>query len=341
MTGTESGGDGGAYEDVNEDGSVAGLEASFVEVDGRTDRVDGVRTRYYEYGEGDPLVLLHGGNWSGTASANTWSTVIEPLSENYRVLAFDRLGCGMTGVPEDEDDWVYGAELEHAISFLDTVGCEEVHLAGQSRGGGIGGRIAVEIPDRVKTFTPINSATLSPTSPDKDFFYSRALRDAPDDEDSPTYEADHFRHVYEMHEYSPHHVTDEYAMAAGYMETLPKSRRVAETMEAGQQERWLETLEEHMTDTCSRIRQGRLQMPILLYWGRNDPSVPLTSGISLYELLAKKNPRVYMEILNRAGHHPYREYPEIFVDRLDSFVQFHEERGYDYGAPETTYDASG
>lgn len=41
-------------DDVNDDASIEGLTAEFVDV-------DGVRTRYYDEGSADPFVLLHGG----------------------------------------------------------------------------------------------------------------------------------------------------------------------------------------------------------------------------------------------------------------------------------------
>src|SRR5580692_12018272 len=50
----------------NQDGSIAGLHAKFIDV-------QGVKSRYYEMGEGEPLVLVHGEGWSGHSSANTWS----------------------------------------------------------------------------------------------------------------------------------------------------------------------------------------------------------------------------------------------------------------------------
>lgn len=327
------------YADVNEDGSIEGLEASFVEVNGVTDRVDGIQTRYYEYGKGEPLVLLHGGNWSGTSSANTWSRVIEGLAEHFRVLAPDRLGCGLTENPGKEDDYVYSAELEHMLSFIDTMGADEFHIGGQSRGGGIAGRVAAEVPERTKSLIVVNSGTLSPPAGDKEYFKARALRDAPTDEDSPTYHADYHKHYYSLHEYSPDHVTDEFAMAAGYMAAQEKARETARVLEdEGRQERWRETLEDHMELTHRRMKDGDMQMPILLYWGRNDRSRPLHAGIALYEIMAKENPRAEMHIVNKAGHHPYREYPEKFVDRVASLVSFYEEHGYDYGEPARTYD---
>ena len=38
--------------------------------EGRFIDVDGVRTRYFEAGQGQPLVLIHGGQWPATASAD-------------------------------------------------------------------------------------------------------------------------------------------------------------------------------------------------------------------------------------------------------------------------------
>jgi hypothetical protein len=40
-------------------------EAKFVDV-------AGVRTRYFEGGQGEALVLVHGGQWPATASADGW-----------------------------------------------------------------------------------------------------------------------------------------------------------------------------------------------------------------------------------------------------------------------------
>lgn len=327
------------YAHVNRDGSIDGLEASFVEVDGITSRTDGIRTRHYDVGQGDPIVLLHGGNWSGITSANTWSTVIEGLSESFRVLAPDRLGCGITDNPERDDDFVYGTELEHMISFLNTVDADEFHIVGQSRGGGIAARVAAEIPERTKTLVVVNSATLAPHSNDKSFFYERSMRDAPTEEGSATYHRDHYEHLYSMHQYSDHHITDEFLDAAAYMRSRPKAERTAEVLEEhGGQERWEKTMVEHMEETHHRLRTGELQMPTLVYWGRHDPSVPLRAGIGLYELIADGNPQAEMTTINQAGHHPYREYPDEFVEKLTSFVEFREEHGYDCGFPETTYD---
>ena len=64
-----------------ENAAVAGLEAKFVDV-------NGVRTRYYEYGEGEPMVLVHGGGRGTTSSANNWSPVIPLLASRAAKTPF-------------------------------------------------------------------------------------------------------------------------------------------------------------------------------------------------------------------------------------------------------------
>ena len=73
--------------------------------------VNGIRTRYYEAGSGEPLLLVHGSRPTGTSSANTWVPVIRGLAQRYHVVAPDRRGHGMT----DEPNAGYSphAEVEH------------------------------------------------------------------------------------------------------------------------------------------------------------------------------------------------------------------------------------
>ncbi len=76
-------------------------------IDGHTAKVtevDGVPVRYYEAGEGEPVILLHGGRRSVFNSANMWAANISGLAERFHVYAVDRLGYGLElgGVPRDQ-----------------------------------------------------------------------------------------------------------------------------------------------------------------------------------------------------------------------------------------------
>ena len=59
-----------------------------MEIHRRTAVVDGLVTSYLEAGEGDPVVLLHGGEFGASAEIG-WEHNISALAVHYRVLAPD------------------------------------------------------------------------------------------------------------------------------------------------------------------------------------------------------------------------------------------------------------
>src|ERR1019366_615012 len=58
---------------ANDPASLPGLTSKFVDV-------KGVKTRYYEMGQGEPMVLVHGGATAGSSTANVWSRNIPGLA---------------------------------------------------------------------------------------------------------------------------------------------------------------------------------------------------------------------------------------------------------------------
>jgi 2-hydroxy-6-oxonona-2,4-dienedioate hydrolase len=300
---------------VNETASICGHQAKFMDV-------DGLRTRYYDVGDGEAMLLCHGGNPSGTSSANTWAPNLTGLGKRFRVLAADRLACGMTDNPQDKKDYTMAATVDHMGNFMTTLGLENVHMVGQSTGGYVAARLALEHRDKVKTLTIVDSATLGP--PVGDFAQRRKILFAgrPDDTTSPTYFADRYRYHMGVMSYTTEHVTEEWIQAAAYMRGLPKAVRTAQDLGEADVNYFRETLPPHKAETHQWIREGRLHMPTLLYWGRNDPSAVFEIGVALFEMLSQTNSKVRMHVVNRAGHFHYREYPEEFNHNLISFIDY-------------------
>jgi len=95
--------------------------------------VGGIRTHYLEAGDGDPLVLLHSGEF-GAGAALTWEHNIDALAEHFRVIAPDWLGFGQT---DKLHDFVSGSDrrMRHMAAFLRTVDVDGALFAGCSMGG--------------------------------------------------------------------------------------------------------------------------------------------------------------------------------------------------------------
>lgn len=98
---------------------------------------------YQEYGEGPPLLILHGllgasGNWH-TLSRNVFA-------QHFHVYAVDLRNHGRS--PHDEV-FDYPHMVEDIVRFLEVHQLEQVMLLGHSMGGKVAMWMALEHPDRV------------------------------------------------------------------------------------------------------------------------------------------------------------------------------------------------
>src|SRR3954471_2892555 len=96
-----------------------GMSAAYLP-EPKTIDVDGIGTRYYEAGSGDPIVMIYGGNFGTSdsgSSAYTWSRNWRALAEHHRVILPDKLGQGHTDNPRN-DDYTMRAVVQHLAGFL-------------------------------------------------------------------------------------------------------------------------------------------------------------------------------------------------------------------------------
>ena len=90
----------------------------------------GHRIRYWDKGEGRPLVLVHG--FSGSA-AFEWGRVFDTLAKNRRVIALQCIGFA----PGEQPDIVYStaALTDHLGAFFTALNLRDITLVGESFGG--------------------------------------------------------------------------------------------------------------------------------------------------------------------------------------------------------------
>jgi pimeloyl-ACP methyl ester carboxylesterase len=103
-----------------------------MDVQRKTVVVDGLATSYLEAGEGDPVVLLHGGEFGASAELG-WERNIAALATEYRVLAPDMLGFGQSAKVIDFVDG-RGLRIRHVARFCEVLGVDSAHFVGNSMG---------------------------------------------------------------------------------------------------------------------------------------------------------------------------------------------------------------
>ncbi len=103
-----------------------------VDFERRSIVVDGLVTGYLEAGAGDPVVLLHGGEFGAGAEIG-WERIIGTLAGRHRVLAPDMLGYGDSAKVLDFVDG-RGMRIRHVARFCEVLGIASAHFVGNSMG---------------------------------------------------------------------------------------------------------------------------------------------------------------------------------------------------------------
>ena len=127
---------------------------------------NGIEIHYLEQGEGEPLVLLHGGMvstnpiWTGVPIA--YASHMDTLAEHFRVIAPDTRGGGKTrhtGGPISFD-----LLADDVAALIDALGLERPPIAGFSEGAITATILGIRHPDTVRAI--INDAGFDAFDPE-------------------------------------------------------------------------------------------------------------------------------------------------------------------------------
>ncbi|MBN1176182.1 MAG: alpha/beta fold hydrolase [Dehalococcoidales bacterium] len=123
-------------------------------IQSKTINIDGLDVNYYVAGQGEPLVVIHGGG----GDARTWWDNITELSKKYTVYAPDLPGYGGS---QPLDGTYFIPELsEFMEKFAAKLGLEKFYLVGHSLGGGVALDYALKMPHRVRKLVLVSSLCL-------------------------------------------------------------------------------------------------------------------------------------------------------------------------------------
>lgn len=274
--------------------------------------VAGVRTRYYEAGAGDTLLLLHGGSL-GIDARSTFEPVFERLSQSFHVVAPDLAGFGATeavGPPlfvERTD------RIDHAVAFLDGLGVNRAAVLGHSEGAFVAMRVAHDRPDVVHRLILLTSGSVAPAlGGDRDAGWIAATDEA----------------------YGYHHHADLATMAGLVRHLVARPHpRLEELVAAGTQafaadgrlEALLASARRLEADPSEymRIRDAYIEpclaadIPTLLLWSDADATVPVARAVALQQQLASAD----LVVLRDTAHMIMWDRPEAFSVAVTAWLQ--------------------
>jgi pimeloyl-ACP methyl ester carboxylesterase len=152
--------------------------------------VNGVNIWYATFGEGKPVILLHG----GLANSNYWGDQVRALQSRYNVIVMDSRGHGRS--TRDEKGYSYDLMASDVVALMDFLKVPKAAVVGWSDGAIIGLDIAMKHPERLtKLFAfaansdPSGVSDISESKVFNDYIARageeyKALSPAPDEYDS-------------------------------------------------------------------------------------------------------------------------------------------------------------
>ena len=258
---------------------------------------NGIATNYLESGSGDPVVFIHGSGPGVTAYAN-WRLSLPLLSDRFHCYAPDMAGFGFTerpvGIRYGLQTWV-----DQLLGFLDALGLERVSLVGNSFGGAIALRFAVDHPDRLDRLVLMGSVGVP-------FHITEALDAAWGYEPS----LDGMRRMLDYFAYSRGLVTDELAQVRYEASIRPGFQESFSAMFPAPRQRWVDALSTP-DDQIAAIRR-----PTLIVHGRDDQVIPTATSMRLNELIDDSE----LHIFGRCGHWTQIEKAGQFAELVGDFL---------------------
>lgn len=115
--------------------------------------VNGLHMYYELYGQGSPLVLLHGGML--TIDLN-FATLIPALAREHQLIGVEMQGHGRTA--DTGREITPAALASDVVGLLDQLGIDRAHVFGHSMGGAVALELGVNHPGRVRSLVPASAS---------------------------------------------------------------------------------------------------------------------------------------------------------------------------------------
>ena len=233
---------------------------------------------YLDVGEGPPVVLLHG----FPQSSSMWRDLAGLLAGRFRVIAPDLLGAGDSEKPADAPlDLV--AQTSYVRDLLDRLGVERVAAVGASFGGGIAQRLAREgRADALVLLQPVVDGYWPSEA-------TRTLQDASQEQRVPGV--------------VPAVIRSAFDLGMGHRARLPDARLQEYIRPFDGPEgmaaffRWVRALDGTGLEGGGEELE-RLDIPVLILWGEDDPYFPLEAAERLNGWIATSS----LGLLPGCGH---------------------------------------
>ena len=262
----------------------------------------GIRTRFLASGEDQSkpvLLLLHGTGGHAEAYARN----LGPHGEHFRTYAIDMLGHGWTDKPDRPMET--SAYVDHIRALLDALGAKRAHISGESLGGWVAARFALDHPDRIDRLV-LNTTGGSTANPEVMKRLKELTARAAED---PSWEFIKARLEWLMHDKG--HVNEDLIATRQAIYSSPGAG------DAMKRALILQEMETRVRNLLKDDEWTRISAETLVLWTTHDPTNPPAEGRRLATLI----PRAKFLMMENCGHWPQFEDAETFNTAQIAFLR--------------------
>jgi pimeloyl-ACP methyl ester carboxylesterase len=271
---------------------------------GRHVEVNGFRVFVHERGAGPTVLLLHG----FPTSCYDWRGVIRILSSEYRCVAFDLLGYGLSDKPVAFSYSLF-QQSDMAEGLARVLGITQAHVVGHDVGQSLQAELLVReqesrLPFRILSSTVLNGSTL------------REMATLSSNETLPQAIAicenlgGNYVQGLKGIMKRPESVTEEDATVMLELLLYQDGNRRLPAVSAHQRERHL-----HRDRWLGGFKGTR--SPIQIVWADGDP----VANVAMGRALSKEVPQARYTELPGLGHFPIIEDPATVADHIRQFIR--------------------
>ncbi len=244
--------------------------------------------RYFDVGDGPPLLFLHGSG-PGVTGWRNFRGILPAFATSFRCLILEFPGFG---VSDDFGGHPMVTAQGVVAPFLDALGVDRVDIVGNSMGGGVGISTAIHHPDLVRRLVTIGGIGTNVFSPGP----SEGIRLLQEFTEDPTRQrlVDWLNSMV----FDPALVTDELIEERWALATDPETLASARRMYGKAAFAAMMNMMRAADAPMPWAQMHRVSAPTLLTWGRDDRVSPLDMAL----IPMRTIPNAELHVFPNCGH---------------------------------------